>query len=172
MTAFAPRIRTPDGSMSFGTALDTAIESFAAAVMRSSAVDPLITELVRLRCAQYHDCRVCGSLRLREAADEGLDEAGIAKIARYASSDLDDAAKAALRLADAIIIDPGGIDDGLYAELRESFTDTQIAELCFDVMKWSQQKFLVALRLETPPWEGTASLTFDARGEPRVGGPA
>jgi hypothetical protein len=171
MTAPGPRIRTPAGSRSFGTALDEAIDSFARAVVRSSSVDPVITELVRLRCAQYHDCRLCGSLRLQEAIDEGLDESAVAKIGRYESSDLDDAAKAALRLTDAMVISPAGIDEGLYEQLREHFTDTQIAELCFDVMKWSKQKFLVALRLERPPWEGIATLTFDARGEPRFGGP-
>jgi hypothetical protein len=171
MTGLAPRVQTPTGSRSFGTALDAALDAFAAAAVRASAVDPLVTELVRLRCAQYHDCRLCGSLRSQEAIDSGLDENAVAKIARYEDSDLDAAAKAALRLADAIIVDPGAIDDGLYGQLRESFTDVQIAELCFDVMKWSKQKFLVALRLESPPWEGIASLSFDARGEPRFGGP-
>ncbi|MEL6892696.1 MAG: hypothetical protein AAFP84_13945 [Actinomycetota bacterium] len=29
---------------------------FAAAAVRNDAVDPLTTELVRLRCASYHDC--------------------------------------------------------------------------------------------------------------------
>jgi hypothetical protein len=173
MTAdgLAPRIRTPGGSRSFGTPLDAAIDSFAAAVVRASSVDPVITELVRLRCAQYHDCRLCGSLRWQEAIDRGLDEAAVAKIGRYESSDLDDRAKAALRLADAMVIAPVRVDAELRTELREHFTDTQIAELCFDVMKWSKQKFLVALRLERPPWDGVATLSFDGRGEPRFGDP-
>jgi hypothetical protein len=175
MTAQAARIRTPaaspGGSGRFGTALDAAIDAFAGAVVRSAAVDPLTTELVRLRCAQYHDCRLCGSLRSQIAIEQGLDEAVVAKIARYESSDLDEAAKAALRLTDAMVIHPGAVDDGLYAQLRRHFTDTQIAELCLDIMKWSQQKYLVALRLETPRWQGLATLTFDERGKPTIGGP-
>ena len=29
---------------------------FAAAAVRNEAVDPVTTELVRLTCAEYHDC--------------------------------------------------------------------------------------------------------------------
>ena len=47
--------------------LDSAIGAFAAAVVCARSVDPIITELVRLRCAQIHDCRLCGSLRNQEA---------------------------------------------------------------------------------------------------------
>jgi alkylhydroperoxidase family enzyme len=136
--------------------------------MRATSIDPVITELVRLRCAQYHDCRLCGSLRLREARDEGVDETIVAKIARHETSDLSDAAKAALRLVDAMIIRPSLADDGLRAELRKHFTESQIAEICLDVVKWSQQKYLVALRVETPPWKGLGTLSFDEGGNPQV----
>ena len=37
--------------------LRDALADFAAAVVRLSAVDPVTTELVRLRCAGAHDCR-------------------------------------------------------------------------------------------------------------------
>ena len=147
------------------------MSSFAAAAVRQSGVDPVVTEFVRLRCAQYHDCRLCASLRSQDALDRGLDEAAVAKVAQHATSDLDRAARAALRLADAIIIDPGGIEDELAVELRACFGDEQIAELCLDVVKWSKQKFLVALRLETPPSSGLTVLSFDEQGEPRFDGP-
>jgi alkylhydroperoxidase family enzyme len=153
----------------WGGDFDDAINSFAAAVMRATSLDPVITELVRLRCAQYHDCRLCGSLRLHEAVEQGVDEAIVAKIAHYESSDLSEAAKAALRLADAMISRPATADDKLRAELREHFTESQIAEICLDVVKWSQQKYLVALRVETPPWTGLGSLSFDEDGNPQVG---
>jgi len=37
--------------------LKQALNAWQAAVVRLDAVDPVITELVRLRCARYHDCR-------------------------------------------------------------------------------------------------------------------
>ena len=36
--------------------LRRAVERWQAAVVRLDAVDPVTTELVRLRCARYHDC--------------------------------------------------------------------------------------------------------------------
>jgi hypothetical protein len=37
--------------------LRQALSAWQAAVVRLDAVDPVTTELVRLRCARYHDCR-------------------------------------------------------------------------------------------------------------------
>ena len=154
-----------------GSDLDVAMNAFASAAVRATAVDPLVTELVRLRCAHVHDCRLCGSLRLAEALERGLDDAMTAKVARWETSDLPAPAKAALRLCDAIILAPSSADASLRAELREHFTDEQIAELVVDVMKWSHQKLLVSLRLEAPPWSETTTLSFDAAGDPVIGGP-
>ena len=43
-----------------GTKLDDALRrelsAWAAAVVRLAGVDPVTTELVRLRCARHHDC--------------------------------------------------------------------------------------------------------------------
>lgn len=169
MPGHSARITTPTGLPRWGGPLDDSIDEFAAAQMRATDIDPVITELVRLRCAQYHDCRLCGSLRLREAAEQGVIEATVSKIASHESSDLNEAAKAALRLADAIIIRPAAADASLRSELRRHFTDVQIAEICLDVVKWSQQKYLVALRIETPPWNGLEILSFDADGNPQIG---
>ena len=98
----------------------------------------------------------------------GVDEVAVAKIASYEASDLSGAAKAALRLADAMIIRPAGAGSALRADLRVHFTDSQIAEICLDVVKWSKQKYLVALRVETPPWEGLETLRFDEDGNPQI----
>ena len=168
MSDLRPRIDIPSGLPMWGGALDDAIDAFAASVMRISGIDPVITELVRLRCAKYHDCRLCGSLRLREARDQGLDEAAVAEIARHEASSLSDEAKVALRLADAMILHPSLANESLRADLREHFTESQIAEICLDVVKWSQQKYLVALRVETPPWEGLGTLSFDEKGNPQI----
>ena len=146
------------------SALPPIYDEFAATVVRCNSVDPFITELVRLRCAHYHDCRLCGSVRLVDAVNAGLDERIVGMIDDYEASDFDPSWKAALRLADAVIVDPGSVDDELRADVRAHFTEEQISELLFDVMKWSYQKALVALRLETPLVEGIGDLVFDADG--------
>ena len=98
--------------------LPHAYEEFAATVVRRNSVDPMITELVRLRCAHYHDCRLCGSVRLVDAVRAGLDEQVVSTIDSYETSDFDPRWKAALRLTDAVIVDPTGVGPELAAQLR------------------------------------------------------
>ena len=150
--------------------LECGIADFAAAVVRAGAVDPLIRELVRLRCAHIHDCRLCGSLRTTAALEAGFDEDMQRRIARYDSGDFSPAAVAALKLCDAIIMRPAWADAALKDELHRHFSDRQIAQICLEVMKWSQQKALVALRIEPPVAETLTELTFDDSGAPVFGG--
>jgi hypothetical protein len=169
-----PRVPTEEFTpgVSAGGPLETGIAEFAAAAVRARAVDPVITECVRLRCAQYHDCRICGSLRVQEALDSGFDETMYRAIADHENSDFRPAIKAALRLCDAMIMHPGRIEPELSLQLHEHFSDAEIVEICVDVMKWSQQKALVALRIEPPASEEhLTQLIFGADGHPVFGEP-
>ncbi len=105
-------------------------------------------------------------MRLAVAKQEGLDETTIAKVDRYEASDLDERHKAALRLADALMTQPGAIDAELRRQLSEHFTQPQMIELTVDVMKWNYQKVSVALGIddEVRPGELT-DLVFDANGD-------
>jgi alkylhydroperoxidase family enzyme len=116
------------------------------AAMRN--VDPLTTELVRLRGARTHQCRICQSLRTVSALDAGGSEAVYEQIDHYETSDLPERQKVALRLVDAIITQPAGIDDALVAQLREQFTPEQVVEIIGDVMRNSMQKVAVALKAD------------------------
>ena len=87
------------------------------------------------------------------------------KIDQYWASDLPDHRKAALRLADALMTQPGSIDAALRAELRRHFTDDQILEITVDVMKWNYQKVSVALGVDAEVKPGElADLMFDEQG--------
>ena len=165
------RISPPTGSARYGTPLDRAMRDFERAVVRIDGVDPITTELVRLRCARVHDCRRCSSMRDDAALRSGFDEALGAKIDVYERSDLSPRHKAALRLADAMILTPGAIEESLRDELREHFSEAQIAELCLDVVKWSVQKALVALRIEPPPNEGLTRMAANPDGSFTFGEP-
>ena len=168
-----PRIPPPSGpGPRYGTDLDHACVAFESAVVLLDGVDPLTTEIVRLRCARYHDCRRCRSVRLEAALEQGFDEEWGAKIDRWETSDLDERYKAALALTDAIIMAPHAIDPALRQRVRAHFSDAEIAEICLDVMKWSVQKVLVALRIEPAAADDHLSrLTFDEQGRFLIGGP-
>jgi alkylhydroperoxidase family enzyme len=105
------------------------------------------------------------SLRLAVAKDEGLDEVMAAKVDRYEASDLPDHHKAALRLADALMTQPGSIEGSLRDELRRHFSDDQLVELTVDVMKWNYQKVTVALGTDDEVRPGQLTdLLFDDEG--------
>jgi alkylhydroperoxidase family enzyme len=110
-------------------------------------------------------------VRSREALEAGFDEDMQRRIARYESGDFSPAAVAALKLCDAIIMRPAWADAALKDELHRHFSDRQIAKICLEVMKWSQQKALVALRIEPPVAETLTELAFDDNGAPVFGGP-
>lgn len=77
---------------------------FVPAVARLRALDPLTTEVVRLRGAIAHNCRLCKSLRERHALDAGGSESFYAEIGHYEHSDqLSHEHKAALRYVDALV---------------------------------------------------------------------
>ncbi len=63
----------------------------------------------------------------------------------YESSDLAERHKIALRVADAMMSQPGSISPRLHSEVHEHFSNEEILELTVDVMKWNYQKVAVAL---------------------------
>ncbi len=142
-------------------------------VMRSRHLDPVTTELVRLRCARQHDCRICQSLRLADARDAGAGADVLAQIDHYETSDLDERHKVALRLVDAVIWRPSDMSDDLVGQAHRYFTDEELAELLLDITKWSTQKIHVTLgtdgtdRLPLDD-DGIALLDFDEAGAAAV----
>ena len=77
----------PGGTSAVSDASATGLlNAYQAAVVRGSALDPVTTELVRLRCARTHNCRICQTLRLADARAAGVDETMTAKVDRYERS--------------------------------------------------------------------------------------
>jgi len=167
-TEYSPRLTIEEPTFRAGLHLHASIDHFQAAAMRASRLDPLTTELVRLRCAEYHDCRVCSSLRTKEAVDAGFTEEIAEKISQYDTSDLPVSAKVALRFVDVMLTRPTALGDALSEDLRSYYSAEQIAELAFDVMKWSLQKVLVSLRIDVPPNDDAevAKWSLGLPGEP------
>jgi alkylhydroperoxidase family enzyme len=136
----------PDGRpLGRDASLVALLAAYQDTVVRSPHLDPVTTELVRLRCARQHNCRICQTLRLASAAELGADDALTEQIDHYESSDLSERHKVALRIVDAFIWRPTDIDDELVQQARTNFTDDELAELLVDITKWSTQKIHVTL---------------------------
>jgi alkylhydroperoxidase family enzyme len=141
------------------------IEEFMRTVARHAALDPTTTELVRLRGARQHNCRLCQSRRAVDAISAGADEATFAAVDHYEESDLPEATKAALALTDAIIWTPTAIPDEVVARAREHLTDEQTIEVVLDVIRNATNKIAVALRADEPEvTEGVQLFVTDPDG--------
>lgn len=125
-------------------------DPFLRAVAMMNELDALTTELVRLRVARHHNCRLCKSLRTRAAMQAGGDESVYSKVDFFATSDLDDRYKTALYLTEAVIIRPDSLTDALVARAHQHFSRAEIVELVLDVMRNSANKVAVAFGADAP----------------------
>jgi alkylhydroperoxidase family enzyme len=143
------------------------LNDFVPAVARLQALDPVTTEVVRLRGAAQHNCRLCKSLREGNALDAGGSESLYADIERFETSDrLSGRHKAALRYVDALIWKPSRIDSDVAAGVREHFTEEEVFELTLDVMRNASNKIAVSLAADAPRVsEGTERYLIDADGQ-------
>lgn len=114
-------------------------------IARLDALDATTTELVRLRGARQHQCRICQSRRSVEALDEGATEETFDAIDFYLDSDLPDAAKAALSLTDSLIWTPDAIPEAVVADVHQHLTPPQAVEVVLDVTRNAANKIAVAL---------------------------
>lgn len=141
------------------------VEEFMASVAQHRTLDARLTELVRLRGARQHDCRLCASRRSQDAIRAGADDAEFAAVDSYATSDLPASAKAALALVDAMIWTPDAIPEDVVTSVREHLDDAQAVEVVLDVARNAANKIAVALRADAPEvTEGVQLFTTDIDG--------
>lgn len=129
-------------------------------------IEPELLELMRLRGANLNACTYCATVRLQPVASavkpkEGA--LGLRDISSMTKSQAQAALKdslkteslspreaAAITLVDRLIVDPHGVDDKLFAELRRHFSEEEIIELICASSFFSWAGTLnTALRVET-----------------------
>jgi len=128
-----------------GDDLWAALDGLIRTVPSLDALDPVTSELVRLRGARQHRCRLCSSLRSRAALRAGADDRAFAAVDDYRDSDLAPLARAALAFTDAMLWTPGRIDPATVAGLRAQADAAQQVELVLDVTRNALNKIAVAL---------------------------
>lgn len=143
---------------------DYVLDTFVPAVGRMRALDPVTSEIVRLRGARQHNCRLCKSLRESAALEAGATESDYDAIDDFENSGLSDRHKAALRYVDALIWSPARVSGD---ELREHFSQDEAIELTLDVMRNACNKVAVALGADAARVdEGTEEYRLGADGQP------
>jgi alkylhydroperoxidase family enzyme len=143
-----------------------ALEEFMRVIALGSALDPLVTELIRLRGARFHRCRICQSRLSVRALDAAGDESAFDAVDDYEHSDLPERHKVALRLADAVITQPMLIDDALVEQIRTYFSPEARTEIVLDVVRNAANKFAVAVGGDAAQVDGGIEyFDIDASGD-------
>jgi hypothetical protein len=88
------------------------------------------------------------SVRSAVALQQGADEEMLSKVDDYQQSDLSDASKAALRLADAYLTSPADMTEEVRSETAANLSATQVVEMAVKLMGFSSDKVMVALGLD------------------------
>lgn len=103
---------------------------FAGAIKQHAVLSERLRELVRLRIAFHNQCRSCMAMRYADAVADGVTEDLVCSLEKpHEASDLLPAERLALRYADLLANNHLAIDDALYAELAQHFSEKELVEL-------------------------------------------
>ena len=125
-------------------------ERFLIEVAKLSALDPVTSELVRLRGARAHDCRLCQSRRNVTAIDlaggrdlfDDRDPIGIS-----------DSQALALQVVDTFVWQPIRWPPGLGTQVVDALGPAAAAELTLDIIRNAANKIAVAFGADAPQVE-------------------
>lgn len=112
-----------------------------------STLDHGIKNLVDIRASQLNGCAFCLDMHIKQAKIRGERELRIYHVSIWRESPLFTAKeKTAFALTEALTkIKDGGVDDELYAQTKEHFTDVEISELTYAIgliNMWNRMQIL------------------------------
>ena len=107
------------------------VEEFYRKLFYSGRIDRRILELVRLRLANVHGCAFCNKGDTAQALAAGVPRQQIEALADYEQGPFKESEKAALALADVMVLtNPRGhLTPELHDRLGKHFTDSELYEL-------------------------------------------
>jgi alkylhydroperoxidase family enzyme len=125
-------------------------ERFLLEVARLSVLDPVTSELVRLRGARAHNCRLCQSRRNVSA----IDLAGRSDLFDVMDpSGLSDSQALALQVVDAFVWQPLQWPPGLGEQVVDALGPAAATELTLDLVRNAANKIAVAFDADDPQVE-------------------
>jgi AhpD family alkylhydroperoxidase len=100
------------------------------AINHSGTLSRRLIELIRLRIAFHNQCRSCMAIRYAEAVSDGVSEELVCSLEKpEEAEDLTPAERAALRYADLFATNHLAIDDAVYDDLRQYFSEGELVEI-------------------------------------------
>ena len=136
------------------------------ATCAANLVGSLTDEMVRLRSAEYHDCKFCQSVRRVVDKPDGAGDL-MGEVRDYANSSVLSARqKTALEVLDTFLVAPATPSQDLKARIVEHFSPAELVELLMKEMFWMSNKPMISLGTD-PGAVSAANLTpfeYDAEG--------
>ncbi len=97
---------------------------------RGSPIEPMLRSLLTVRISQINHCAFCVDLNSRTVLQRGLSEEKLLALPEWRErEDFDACERTALEYAEAMTITDRGVDDALFARLREHFDEDAMVEL-------------------------------------------
>ena len=129
--------------------LRTMIAHFRA-IIETGTAGAKLKELVIVRTSQINKCEYCLNSHTQLAHKYGWSEEQIADLANFRTrTDFTEREKAALEVAERETLDSNGVDDALWARLREHFDEGEIFELAAAIGLFNYfNRFNNSLRME------------------------
>lgn len=110
--------------------LSLGLGAMGGALKRNRTLPERMVELVRLRVAFHNQCRSCMAIRYSDAVADGVTEDLVCSLEKpYEAPGLTDAERVAIRFGELFATNHLAIDDELFDQLHEHFTEAQIVEL-------------------------------------------
>ena len=109
---------------------------FYSPVVRKGLIEHRTKELVRMSIADLNECRYCQATKYGSGRRAGIDDELAAALVDYEHGPFCERERAALRYADAIVLDPHAVPDDVIERVRWSFTDAELLELTWAICLW------------------------------------
>lgn len=130
--------------------LDQAFNEWIASVPLLESLDPILTEVVRLRGAGFHQCRLCQSIRYLPALEAGAPDPMLENAIHGAPTETDPRTGAALRFVDEILAHPGRLTEATIGGIKKNFDPPALTELVLDIARNATNKVAVAFAADAP----------------------
>jgi alkylhydroperoxidase family enzyme len=129
-------------------------------------VDEVTDEIVRLRSAEYHDCKFCQSVRRIVDLPAGTHDLMNEVRQSHTSAVLTEQQKVALAALETFVIEPAAVSADLKKKILQQFTPAQIVELMMKEVFWMSNKPMISLGTDPGAVSATALTPFeyDAKG--------
>ena len=121
--------------------------------VKQSGLDSRLLHLVKLRASQINGCAYCVDLHVKEALADGLDPQLLHLVSVWRESPFFDARdRAALDWTESVtLVATTGVPDAVHAQLREVFSEVEIARLTIAIGTINQwNRIAVSSRLQHP----------------------